>query len=97
MRVKVRPMHRFGRPHLFKEIEAMPPHVGILKVHEVRDLRWERRVICAQLLDLRNEAHIIPALADARLLWAKDGQMRVAGIERVGDTEYAQTWAIELT
>jgi len=96
MRVKVRPMRRFGQLHRFKEIEAMPPHVGVLKVNEVRDLRLERRVICAQLLDLRNEAHIIPALSDARLLWAEDGQMRMTGIERVGDSEYAQTWAIEL-
>lgn len=39
MRVKVRPMRRFGQLHRFKEIEAMPPHAGIL---EVRDLRLGR-------------------------------------------------------
>lgn len=96
MRVKVRPMRRFGRQFLSNEHNALPPHVGILKVAEVRDLKLELQVVRAQLVDLRNEADVNPVLTDARLLCAQDGKMRLAGIESVGDTDYAQTWSVEL-
>lgn len=44
MRVKVRPMRRLGRQFLHNELNALPPHVGILRVGEVRDLSLERHV-----------------------------------------------------
>ncbi len=96
MRVKVRPMRRLGRQFLSNEHNALPPHVGILKVAEVRDLSLERQVLRARLVDLRNESDVIPVLNDARLLHVDDGRMRLTGVERVGDTDYAQTWAVEI-
>lgn len=96
MRVKVRPLRRLGRQFLHNELNALPPHVGILRVGEVRDLSLERQVVRAQLVDLRNEADVIPVLTDARLLWAQDGKMRLTGIERIGGIDYAQTWSVEL-
>ena len=96
MRVKVRPMRRFGRQFFASEQSPMPPHVGILKVAEVRDLSLERQDLRARLVDLRNESDVIPVLNDARLLHVDGERMRLTGVERVGDTDYAQTWSVEI-
>lgn len=95
MRVKVRPMRRFGRQFLSNEHNALPPHVGTLRVGEVRDLNLDRQVLRAQLVDLRSEADVIPVLNDARLLWVGDSKMRLTGMESVGSVDYAQTWSVE--
>lgn len=96
MQVRVRPMRRFGQQFFTSEQSPMPAHVGILKVAEVRDLSLERQVLRARLVDLRNESDLIPVLNDARLLHVDGGRLRLTGIERVGDTDYAQTWAVEI-
>jgi hypothetical protein len=88
-------MRRFGRQFLGNEYNALPPHVGVLRVGEVRDLSLQRQVVRAQLMDLRNEADVIPVLNDVRLLWAQDGKMRLTGLERVDSVDYAQTWSVE--
>mgnify|MGYP006180207723 CR=1 FL=1 len=70
MRVKVRPMRRFGRQFLSNEHNALPPHVGTLRVGEVRDLNLDRQVLRAQLVDLRSGA----------LLW--EGKARASTAEQ---------------
>lgn len=63
---------------------------------EVRDLSLERQVLRARLVDLRNESDVISVLNDVLLPHVKGGGLQLTGIERAGDTDDAQTWAVEI-
>lgn len=96
MRVKVRTMRKLGHSLPQQERNALPPVVGVLNIEEHRDPSLGRSVVRAQLRHLVEGIEVLPDLVEARVLWLKDGQFRLAGIERVSDAEYAQTWAVEV-
>jgi len=98
MRVHVRPLRVKGRNLNRDELKGSPPYVGVLKVAEGRDPELGRPVVRARLIDQVSgtEADVLPQLCDARLLWAEDGKLRLAGFERIDAADYAQTWSVEL-
>ena len=98
MRVKIRPMQVKGRSLKRDELRDLPPHVGLLKVAEARDYDLSRPLVRARLLDIMvgTETDMLPELLDVRLLWAEGNLLRLSGFERIGDVNYAQTWAVEV-
>ena len=97
MRVSVRTLRQNGRNLNRKELEDVPARVGFLRIAEVRDIELNRAMVTARLLDPTGtvETDLLPALADARVLWAEDRRMRLTGIERLKDADVAQTWVLE--
>jgi hypothetical protein len=98
MRVRVRRLRKQGRMLNRDELKDIPPHVGMLRVAEVRDHQLSRPVLCARLLDLTTkvDTDMLPELADARLLEVAGRSMRLTGIERLQEADVAQTWLIEV-
>jgi hypothetical protein len=95
MRVRIRRLRHHGAS-LSSVPEARPPRQsGSLEVEEHRDLKLARTVLRARLVDEAG-IDIVPELLDARLVWAKEGHMRLSGLERIDRAEYAQTWDIEV-
>ena len=74
-----------------------PPRVGELIVAERRDVKLGRAVTTAKLIDqCAGDVDLLPEIYDARLLWVNGADMRLTGIERTDDAEYAQTWKVEV-
>lgn len=98
MRVRVRRLRKQGRMLNRDELKDIPPHVGMLRVTEVRDHQLSRPVLCARLLDLTTkvDTDMLPELGDARLLEVAGRSMRLTGIERLQDADVAQTWLVEV-
>lgn len=95
MRVRVMPMYRLGAAYLRRE--GTPAMLGDLRVAEQRDPRLGRAVTLARLVDAGNgDADVLPELRDMRLLWMREREMRLTGLEHVDDTAYAQTWHVEV-
>jgi hypothetical protein len=63
-------------------------------VTEQRDHELGHPKLRTRLLDLQSgtEANLLPDLSAARLMWAENNLPRFAGIERVDNANYAQTW-----
>lgn len=96
MRVRIRRLRHHGAS-LSAAPEARPPRQsGSLEVEEHRDLKFSRTVLRARLVD-ESGIDIVPELLDVRLVWAKDGHMRLSGLERIDRAEYAQTWDVEVS
>lgn len=97
MRVKVRRLRLNGK-NLPANPDGHPPVVGELRVSPERDPELAREVTRARLLDTTRGTgnDLLPDLSDAQLLWARDGKLRLAGVERVGGVSFAQTWSIEV-
>jgi hypothetical protein len=98
MRVRVRRLRKQGRMLNRDELRDIPPHVGMLRVTEVRDHQLSRPVLCARLLDLTTkvDTDMLPELGDARLLEVAGRSMRLTGIERLQEADVAQTWLVEV-
>ncbi|MBL8390040.1 MAG: hypothetical protein JNK17_17660 [Hydrogenophaga sp.] len=96
MKVKVRTLRHDGIDVKSTDLQAAPPHVGLLRVEEARDPQLSRQVVRARLLTPGTDKDILRELLDARLLWADAGQMRLTGFEQHGAVSYAQTWSVEL-
>lgn len=95
MRVRVLPMYRRGAAYTRRE--GTPPVLGDLRVTEQRDPRLGRAVTMARLVgDGAGEADVLPELRDMRLLWMREREMRLTGLEHVDDAAYAQTWHVEV-
>lgn len=99
MKVKVRTLRHQGQSLNQDDIRKLPPRVGELRVIEERDPALHRQVLRARLLDITRDAErdILPALSDARLVFAADGKMTLIGTERNERVEYGQTWSVEVT
>lgn len=97
MRVSVRTLRQNGRNLNRKELADVPARVGLLRIAEERDLELNRALVTARLLDPTStvETDLLPALADARVLWAENRSMRLTGMERLKDADVAQTWVLE--
>lgn len=99
MRVHVRTMRRRGRLLNQDELaDSRPPYLGDLKVTESRDPELGRSVLRALLVEHKGgtDTEILPGLNDARLLFAGNNKMRIAGLERIDGADFAQTWSVEL-
>jgi hypothetical protein len=96
MRVQVLTLRKNGRNLNRNELSEVPCHVGFLRIRENRDLELNRPLLQARLLDPTrgNEADLLPALEDAKLLMFEKNRMRVTGIERLPDFDVAQTWEV---
>ncbi len=93
MRVKVQTLRRRGS--LVRDDQ--PPRIGDLVVAERRDPKLSRAVTTARLIDQRSgDVDLLPEIYDARLLWVNGADMRLTGIERADDGDYAQTWRVEV-
>ncbi|WP_227814121.1 hypothetical protein [Nitrogeniibacter aestuarii] len=98
MKVRVRLLCHKGKYLKRVELTDGPSHVGEVRVQEVRDLEMARPVMTGRLLQLVNgiETDVLPELLNAELVWLKGDAIRLAGLERVDGTLYAQTWSMEL-
>jgi hypothetical protein len=95
MRVEIRPLYRNGALHSQRSTEAA--RQGDLRVGEHRDTRLGRAVTLARLVDpAREEADVLPELLDARLLWMREGEMRITGLQRGETADFAQTWHVRV-
>ncbi|MBS0372871.1 MAG: hypothetical protein JSS57_27155 [Proteobacteria bacterium] len=98
MKAKVRPMRSEGRLLPKTEMSKTPAFAGELSIGEVRIPELSRTLVLARLQSTTTgtQAAVLPELIDARLLWLDGAQLRLTGVERVGDRDYAQTWSVEL-
>ena len=99
MRVKVRLLRKDGRLLWTDATEAKAPgHAGMLTIDQKRDPVLGRTLARAKLTCIAagTDTDVLPELLDVQLLWAREQKMRLAGFERIGDVDYAQTWAIEV-
>ena len=98
MKVRVRLLRKEGRLLNRDELKDIPPHVGVLRVGEVRDHELGRPVLIARLLDATTkvDTDLLPPLGDSQLLSVSGRQIRIAGIERLKDSDVAQTWLVEV-
>lgn len=98
MRVQVRPLREKGKSLPASAVKALAPHVGMLRVREVRDLELNRAVLQARLLDptRQTETDLLPSLEDAKMLFLEKGELRLTGIERSDDLEVPQTWDVKV-
>lgn len=71
---------------------------GVLRVGEVRDHELGRPVLIARLLDptTKVDTDLLPSLGDSQLLSINGRQIRIAGIERLKDSDVTQTWLVEV-
>lgn len=97
LHVRVTPMHYEGRP-LFKDSpQHRAAYEGDLVVREDRMHAYGRVVTVAKLLGRQDGTEVVVLqLNDVVLLWIGNRKMRLRGFEKVGDTEYAQVWEIEI-
>lgn len=96
MHVQVRPMRSQGRNLPSEVMMQVPPRVGYLLVEQKRDAELSRNTLRARLVDDKSGNDILPELKSAELLQAKNKVMRIAGLECIAKTDYAQTWSIEV-
>jgi hypothetical protein len=70
----------------------------MLTVDQTRDPILGRTLARAKLTCIAtgNDTDLLPELLDVQLLWAREQKMRLAGFERIGEVDYAQTWVIEV-
>lgn len=73
-------------------------HVGALRLAEERSTAYGRSTLVASLQDSRGGLRepIVPALADARVLWIEGAELRICGTELVDGVEYAQAWVVKV-
>lgn len=98
MRVRVQLMRRNGRVLIAADRDKQPPYAGFLSVTEKRDAKISRTLVQARLISMSTGTGVdlLPALNDVQLLWAENNEMRLTGIERINDVDYAQTWSVEV-
>lgn len=98
MRVEVRPIYHLGRELPKKVRQAQAPVCGHLSIQENRLTSAGRIVMFATVRDNINgiQADLLPELADARLLWMLDTNMRITGVEKFDNALYAQTWDVKV-
>ena len=86
-----------GRP-LFKDNPRLAQaYEGDLRVQDERIHKVNRIVTVAKIIGRQDGNEVIVLqLHDVRLLWIGNRKMRLRGFEIDGDTEYAQTWSVEV-
>jgi hypothetical protein len=95
MRFAVVATRRRGVLIFRRELACEVAIVGDLQIVEEEDAQLARRVMRAHLFAISGDGlarYLLPPLTDPRLLWMGVQGMTLAGIERVGDIEYAQCW-----
>jgi hypothetical protein len=96
MRVQVKAMRQKGRNLPGDQLKSMPPKAGELLVEQKRDAELSRNTLRARLIDDKSGNDILPELSSAELVLTKKNVMRLAGLERIDQVDYAQTWSIEV-
>lgn len=98
MKAEVQLLNENGRPVSAKQRKLLPTYRGQLRVHEARSGELGRITQMAFLVsDIdTTEAHVVPALHDAAVLFVKDGVIRVRGFEMVNGAQFGQTWDVKV-
>lgn len=98
MKVVVQVVNEKGRSVSAKERVRMAKYRGELRVNEMRSHALGRIAVMAQLVsDVDgSEPELLPALHDAAVLFLRNGQMRIRGVEAVDDIQYGQTWDVKV-
>ena len=94
MRFAIRFLRR-GRIIPWREIVNQEPLIGDLRIEECLDAELHRYVRTARLFN--NSAiysDTLPELLDVRLVAMSPRAFTLAGLERVADVEYAQSWLV---
>ena len=96
MKVDLQLIRERGRDLSRQERQLMPRYRGELRISEARSTRLGRIALVAELISITDgtKGAQLPALRDVTLLFLKDGQMRIAGIEAIESIQYAQTWDV---
>lgn len=95
MKVEVRCIRSRGRPLPPSE---RPAAIGRLRIQEDRKHALGRATLCARLENFADPLGglALPELSDVHLLWLKDRQLRLAGVEHVDGCDFAQTWDVQV-
>lgn len=98
MKVDLQLIRERGRDLSHQERQLMPRYRGELRISEARSARLGRIALVAELISTTDgtKGGQLPVLRDATLLFLKDRQMRIAGIEAIEAVQYAQTWDVRL-
>lgn len=93
MKVRVVRMRQQGAPVERARVNHDPGIVGELFVEEHVDKSCGRTLRVARLASERPlDQSLLPMLADVQLLWCGNQGFVLAGVERIGDTNYGQSW-----
>ncbi len=98
MRVQVQPLLCRGEFRPASVLRAEAPKTGELSICDSKDYKTGVVTAVAQLIDVKDplKPALLPDLLEARLLQLKSGRMQITGTERVGPTNYKQTWDVEV-
>jgi hypothetical protein len=96
MYVKVRQLNHRGKPLFKGQPERQKVYEGVLRVLETRPNRLGRGTTTAQVLDQASGVETtLLEIYDVGLLWVRERNMRMRGLEFTDGAEFAQTWEIE--
>ena len=97
MRFALRLLRCRGRPLPWREVVNRPAFVGDLRIEEIRDDELRRYVRTATLFRDLEIVHRDdrPTLLDVRIVAMSPQAFTLAGIERIGGAEYAQSWLVQ--
>jgi hypothetical protein len=99
MKVEVKCINERGRALFSSERKGLAPkHVGALVLQEERNGKLGRNTLVATLQDTRGGTRqpVLPGLFDAQVLWVRDGEIRIRGVEILDETEYSQCWEVKV-
>jgi hypothetical protein len=96
MRFAIRFLRHRGRILPWREVVNQAPRVGDLRIEECLDAELHRYVRTARLFDAESAIYSneLPELLDVRLVAMSPQAFTLAGFERVGGVEYAQSWLV---
>ena len=99
MKVEVQLVNERGRGILAKDRHAMQKYRGVLQIHETRNQGLGRICVTAHLVSATDatEAHLLPPLHDAAVLFVRNDKLRVRGFELMDGTQYWQTWDVKVS
>jgi len=98
MKVEIQLVNEKGCAIPTKQRAAMPRFRGVLHVCEARVQSLGRIVTTAELCSGTDKSSqpLVPALLDADVMFLRDQQMRIRGVELVNGIQYGQTWDVRV-
>lgn len=98
MMFAVYPMRVSGRLRPRDELANLAPLVGDMRFEEIRDATLMRYVRTARVLvfERPRAACVLAELFEPQIVAMSPQAFTLAGIERVGDRSYAQSWLVRM-
>ena len=96
MRFAIRLLRHRGRVIPWRDVVNRAPKVGDIRIEETRDDELHRYVRTAKLFpdDCVVHGAALPELYDVRVIGMSQQAFTLAGLERLGGVEYAQSWLV---